>query len=274
MSISKVIIVDDLNELHSSSDSDCSDIRGCEHYERGCKMVCPVCDEIYDCRFCHDKVKMDYKLDIKLQHEINRHVVKEIVCSICKKKQQLSNKCITNDCNKKFGEYFCNHCCLFDDDGINKKLYHCDKCGICRIGPEENYYHCDDCNMCRGIECKELHKCTDLTDEVCPICSDLLHNSRNPITSLKCGHWIHIECLDELAKSGTHICPFCSKSFVDLSNYNIQLDSVISNVKMPDEYIKKKVDILCNECLKSNEVSFHFYGHKCPDCGTYNTRLK
>lgn len=31
--------------------------------------------------------------------------------------------------------------------------------------------------------------------------------------------------------------------------------------------------ILCNDCEKRGSASFHWFYHKCPQCGSYNTRL-
>ncbi|KAM7477825.1 hypothetical protein LguiA_026038 [Lonicera macranthoides] len=32
---------------------------GCSHYRRKCKIRAPCCDEIFDCRHCHNKAKWD-----------------------------------------------------------------------------------------------------------------------------------------------------------------------------------------------------------------------
>ena len=43
---------------------------------------------------------------------------------------------------------------------------------------------------------------------------------------------------------------------------------------LPAELKDKKVDILCNECLtKTKDAPFHFFGIKCQNCGTYNTKM-
>lgn len=43
-------------------------------------------------------------------------------------------------------QYTCLVCNLFDDE--DKDQYHCDGCGICRIGGRNNFFHCEVCNMC------------------------------------------------------------------------------------------------------------------------------
>ena len=43
----------------------------CIHYNRGCKLLAPCCDKFVLCRICHDDEN---------DHEINRHVIKQICC--------------------------------------------------------------------------------------------------------------------------------------------------------------------------------------------------
>lgn len=49
-------------------------------------------------------------------------------------------------------QYTCLVCNLFDDD--DKNQYHCDGCGICRIGGRNNFFHCEVCNMCLPLQLK------------------------------------------------------------------------------------------------------------------------
>jgi len=52
------------------------------------------------------------------------------------------------------------------------------------------------------------------------------------------------------------------------------LDYEIDSTPMPDEYRKKCVRILCNDCLEESETLFHIIGLKCmaDNCiGSYNT---
>ena len=42
----------------------------------------------------------------------------------------------------------------------------------------------------------------------------------------------------------------------------------------PKEILEKKVDIVCNECMKKSvDLNFNPYAMKCPKCGTYNTDI-
>ena len=53
-------------------------------------------------------------------------------------------------------QYFCYECKLFDDE--DKAQFHCDGCGICRIGGRENFFHCVTCNMCLPTHLEGKHK--------------------------------------------------------------------------------------------------------------------
>ncbi|KAM7526176.1 hypothetical protein LguiA_016078 [Lonicera macranthoides] len=47
---------------------------GCSHYRRRCKIRAPCCDEIFDCRHCHNKDK--------------------VICSMCNTEQDVQQNCI------------------------------------------------------------------------------------------------------------------------------------------------------------------------------------
>lgn len=49
-------------------------------------------------------------------------------------------------------QYTCLVCNLFDDE--DKNQYHCDGCGICRIGGKDRFFHCEVCNMCLPMQLK------------------------------------------------------------------------------------------------------------------------
>ncbi|XP_058227198.1 E3 ubiquitin-protein ligase RZFP34-like [Rhododendron vialii] len=57
---------------------------GCIHYRRKCKIRAPNCDEIFDCRHCHNEAKDTL----------------DIVC---------------------MGKYFCQKCKFFDDDPFDHR---------------------------------------------------------------------------------------------------------------------------------------------------------
>jgi RING finger and CHY zinc finger domain-containing protein 1 len=238
---------------------------GCEHYKRKCKLIMPCCNKAFSCRICHDNEMYDYNNDYKKAHKLgnNRFNIKEIICQFCSTRQKKSNKCV--NCNIIFGNYFCNICNLYDD--IDKQQFHCNKCGICRVGGRENFKHCDNCNLCIGINTD--HKCSKLGK--CSICLEDLQTSRQPLYFLKCNHTLHYNCFKEYIKTN-YKCPLCSKSIVDMTSHFSILDQHIQNTPLPDEYTNKFVDILCNDCNKYSNTKFHFIGLKCSLCNSYNTK--
>lgn len=208
-------------------------------------------------------------MDAKMSHSLDRFKVSELKCKSCSTVQGVSDKCKT--CGERFAKYFCRKCSLFDND-ITKKQFHCDKCGICRIGGSENFKHCDTCKCCVSIHSE--HKCqASALENDCAICLRSLFDSREGCVQLPtCGHILHKDCFSELSKH-KYQCPLCSKSFCNMWVHDRQLDSEIEATPMPDELKNKIVGILCNDCQKKTEVSYHILGAKCGDCMSYNTRL-
>lgn len=244
----------------------------CDHYSRGCSLVAPCCGKVFSCRLCHDDaVELDRDIPIKDKHKLDRSSIVEIVCNSCDTRQPVSNLCV--ECNKEFGKYYCSHCRLFDDD-TSKNQYHCEKCGFCRSRSlEEEYFHCDKCNICLPTSIKETHRCIDIKNTDCPVCLESLFLSTKPyVLTEKCDHPIHRHCLEQMLNNGNYKCPLCSISLVDMTKYNILIDNEIANNPMPEEYKDVEQKVLCNDCNKTSTVPFHFIGHKCSHCGSYNTK--
>jgi RING finger/CHY zinc finger protein 1 len=51
-----------------------------------------------------------------------------------------------------------------------------------------------------------------------------------------------------------------------------EMDTMMAQTPMPDEYRSVRVSILCQDCQARSTVPFHVVGHKCAACGGYNTR--
>ena len=66
-----------------------------------------------------------------------------------------TNICMS--CGVKFADYHCSKCNLWMD--LSKKPFHCDKCGICRVGGKDNFSHCDQCCMCISVSVIDTHNC-------------------------------------------------------------------------------------------------------------------
>ncbi|XP_047981793.1 E3 ubiquitin-protein ligase MIEL1-like [Salvia hispanica] len=242
---------------------------GCKHYRRRCKIRAPCCNEVYDCRHCHNEAT-SIQRNIYDRHDLVRSDVKQVICSVCDTEQPVAHACV--NCGVNMGEYFCNICKFYDDD-IEKRHFHCDDCGICRIGGRENYFHCKKCGSCYSISLHNNHLCVeDSMRHHCPICFEYLFDSLKDVTVMKCGHTMHSECYHELIKRDRFCCPICSKSIMDMSIAWKRIDEEIEATVMPEEYRYKKVWILCNDCNDTTEVYFHIIGRKCSHCESYNTR--
>ncbi|XP_057720465.1 probable E3 ubiquitin-protein ligase RZFP34 isoform X1 [Arachis stenosperma] len=244
---------------------------GCQHYRRRCCIRAPCCNEVFDCRHCHNEAKNDISIDQKLRHDIPRHQVKQVICSLCGTEQEVQQNCI--NCGVCMGKYFCETCKLFDDDQVSKQQYHCDGCGICRTGGRENFFHCYKCGCCYSILLKDGHPCIEgAMHHDCPVCFEYLFESRNDVTVMPCGHTIHKSCLKEMGEHHKYACPLCSKSVCDMSKVWEKFDLEMAAISMPEPYQNKMVWILCNDCCKTSRVQFHFVAQKCLNCKSYNTR--
>ena len=105
---------------------------GCAHYKRNIKLQCSACDRWYTCRFCHDEVE---------DHSLNRRETKNMLCMFCGYAQKASDVCAK--CEERAAWYYCDVCKLWDDDP-ERSIYHCDDCGICRVGQGlgKDFFHC------------------------------------------------------------------------------------------------------------------------------------
>ncbi|XP_059430407.1 E3 ubiquitin-protein ligase RZFP34-like [Corylus avellana] len=243
---------------------------GCSHYRRRCKIRAPCCSEIFDCRHCHNEAKNSMEIDPLEQHDLPRHEVEKVICSLCSTEQHVQQYCIS--CGVCMGKYFCAICKFFDDD-TSKIQYHCDECGICRTGGKENFFHCTKCECCISKLMEDGHHCVERAmHHDCPVCFEFLFDTLKGITILRCGHTIHHECVEEMKKHFRYSCPICSKSICDMSLVWAKLDQVIASTPMPEIYRNKMVWILCNDCGANSHLPFHVVAHKCLSCNSYNTR--
>lgn len=105
---------------------------GCKHYRRNVKLQCAACDRWYTCRLCHDEVE---------DHTLPRRETRHMLCMLCGRAQKASHTCV--GCNQSAASYYCNICKLWNDDR-NKPIYHCNDCGLCRVGLGlgKDFFHC------------------------------------------------------------------------------------------------------------------------------------
>ncbi|OTA57862.1 zf-CHY-domain-containing protein [Hypoxylon sp. EC38] len=234
---------------------------GCEHYRRNVKLQCSTCNRWYTCRFCHDKVE---------DHNLIRKDTKNMLCMFCGTAQRAGDVCVT--CGASAARYYCNICKLWNDDP-DKPVYHCNDCGICRIGRGigKDFFHCKTCCACIAIGQETDHKCIERsTDCDCPICGDYMFTSPKAVCFMKCGHSIHRQCLDQHMKVA-YKCPICNKSLANMELQFRNLDMAIQTQPMPPEFQDTRALVLCNDCSAKSSVKYHWLGLKCGVCSSYNT---
>ena len=238
-------------------------VLGCTHYQLNCKLECPTCLRWFPCRFCHDQEVTSHKLI--------RANVRHVLCMRCNVPQEPdTNYCV--NCDEELASYFCAKCVLYDNDPA-KHIYHCDKCGLCRLGLglDKDYFHCDVCNICLLIDLREHHKCvTNTTHCNCPICSEYLFTSVSKVVFMQCGHLIHQSCYDEMVKH-LYKCPVCKKTVVDAAAQFRILDLEIRLLPLPPPYNSWRCIISCNDCKGKSRCAYHIMGLKCKYCHSYNT---
>ncbi len=134
---------DDFVERIESADSDEKHL-GCEHYRRNVKLQCVVCERWYTCRLCHDEAET---------HVLPRYATRNMLCMLCGCAQRAGDTCVT--CGESAAHYYCGICKLWNDNP-NKPIYHCNDCGLCRIGQGigKDFFHC-------SVSCRLL--CNHLT---------------------------------------------------------------------------------------------------------------
>lgn len=280
-------------DLDEAMDDDIPEL-GCMHYKRNVKIQCFDCQRWFPCRHCHDQSN-----DLPFQHSLNRKKTQNMLCMLCQTPQPAAEVC--TNCGEYAAWYYCPKCKLWDNDS-NKRIYHCDDCGICRVGEGlgKDYVHCKRCNVCISISTSAAHPCIErATEGNCPLCLIPLFESRTPVVSLPCGHYMHGDCYKDLM-GVTYKCPVCSKSAVNMELQWRKLDDEIALQPMPDEdenlddvipHVEgrdgqdeaemeteaprqrrpREVWIGCNDCGSRSWTSFHWLGLKCQRCDSYNT---
>ncbi|KAL4785079.1 zinc-ribbon-domain-containing protein [Aspergillus varians] len=234
---------------------------GCTHYKRNVKLQCFDCKKWYTCRFCHDEIE---------DHHLNRPKTESMLCMLCGHAQPAAQYC--KRCGGLAAQYYCAMCKLWDNDA-SKSIYHCNDCGICRIGKGigKDFFHCKTCSVCLPISIETTHRCIERSTQCdCPICGDYMFTSPETVVFMRCGHSIHQRCLSEYSKS-SYRCPICSKTITNMEATFRNLDRTIQGQPMPADFKDTKAIITCNDCGTKSVVKYHWLGLRCDMCESYNT---
>lgn len=186
----------------------------CPHYERWMHSVHPATGAVVPCARC--VADEDPTFD--------RFSVSQMVCAFCACAQPLADACANPECTARGRRHrcFCAQCRLWQHDPY-ADVFHCDACGMCRVGHRCQYRHCEDCGMCvptryhpQTETTADAHCCTGgrATDNTCPVCYEGLAASYDPVVFLRCGHGVHHTCLTEWWRHGGVAamlggCPLC-----------------------------------------------------------------
>ncbi|CUS07246.1 unnamed protein product [Tuber aestivum] len=234
---------------------------GCSHYRRGVKLQCSTCGKWYTCRFCHDEDQ---------DHNLIRRETKNMLCMHCGRAQPAQQDC--RHCGVRSSRYYCDKCKLWDDDP-DKSIYHCNDCGICRIGKGlgKDFFHCKKCGVCMSISLEGEHRCIERSTECdCPICGEYMFTSTQTVVFMTCGHSIHQRCYYEHMRT-SYRCPTCARTIINMESQFRALDLEIETQPLPEPYKNWRCLIGCNDCSAKSNVPFHFLGLKCENCKSYNT---
>ncbi|PYH95875.1 CHY and RING finger domain protein [Aspergillus ellipticus CBS 707.79] len=234
---------------------------GCQHYKRNVKLQCHACKKWYTCRFCHDELE---------DHHLDRPKTENMLCMLCGQAQPAAQLC--GHCGERAAQYYCHACKLWDNDA-SKSIYHCNDCGICRIGQGlgKDFFHCKTCSVCLPISIENTHRCIERSTQCdCPICGDYMFTSPETVVFMRCGHSIHQKCLSEYAKN-SYRCPICTKTITNMESTFRNLDRTIESQPMPAEFKDTRAFIYCNDCGAKSIVKYHWLGLRCDMCESYNT---
>jgi len=234
---------------------------GCVHYKRNVKMLCAACNKWYTCRLCHDEAE---------DHTLPRRETRYMLCMLCQTPQAAAQTC--KNCLSEAACYYCAICKLWNNDP-DKSVYHCDDCGICRLGKGlgKDFFHCKTCSACMSIQAEMTHKCIEKSTKCdCPICGEYMFTSNQPVAFMKCGHSIHEACFTEWCNT-SYKCPICSKSIANMETQFRRLDHHIDEQPMPEEYRDNRAYVFCNDCNSRSITKYHWLGLKCSICESYNT---
>ena len=224
-------------------------------------FISPCCNKIYRCLSCHD---------LHEDHTINKKMITKILCPNCEKEQDKNVKC--DYCDTIYATFSCLECSIWN----NIEMYHCDDCGICRIGKREDYQHCIKCEMCLNKNSFSEHTCIQkIYKTSCPLCFEHLFNSQKKVVQFKCGHVSHQHCYEKHIKY-SYCCPLCRKSIChqdglkkiwDFYRYQMILQPT------PSEYKDWRSKVYCNDCCVDNIIPYSVTYNECIKCKGFNTQV-
>ena len=199
----------------------------CSHYKQEYEIYTKCCKKWYKCKSCHNK---------KNTHILDISKISRIKCLYCFKKQDPKQYCNNIECGKYLGIYYCKKCMIFNNNYIENKIFHCNKCNRCLNSNSEITTHCNICNCC--YENNLPHICSDnKLNNNCGICIENIIKPLEKLTILKCGHIIHKFCMDDyvnhsifVSKKKKIFCPICRDNILNIQNYSDYNSDMETNI--------------------------------------------
>ncbi|KAK1265541.1 hypothetical protein QJS04_geneDACA021306 [Acorus gramineus] len=190
---------------------------GCHHYRRRCRIRAPCCNEIFDCRHCHNEAK-----ELDCCHTL------------------LIEACITAG---SLASDYLTHTLLTPMSPVVALLggggsY------VLSVAPSRRHRKNSTIAMgvefagcCYSVLLKNSHSCVERAmHHDCPVCFEYLFESTNDVSVLPCGHTIHVKCLKEMQQHLQYACPLCSKSVCDMSKVWEMMDMEVAATPIPEVY--------------------------------------
>lgn len=292
----------------SSDSSDINTIKKCEHYSyKKCdKFYFSCCNKFINCVRCHNEI--DHK---PTNHKPILKYITCTKCNLLQKPSNKCENNECNIFFSKYYCDICSiwtdkniiHCidCGICRIGDKDSLFHCNSCETCFNGSKESHicinksYKEQICSYC-------LENIYDAQDSSISLkCNHIVHNKcLQNATKSKC--YTCPTCRKSIydidwssLKYLINIQPMINELFVGdivkcnvFGNLDFQINSIENNMYkgiFVGTYIHgifndkslikepKRVDIYCNDCNKTSNVLFHYLGHECIHCESFNTSL-
>jgi RING finger/CHY zinc finger protein 1 len=171
---------------------------------------------------------------------------------------------------------FSKTCCFKCRLLTHQQTVHCDQCGVCRVGKPGDFQHCARCDVCVRRESFVGHPCVPGAHRGnCPICCETMRvgQSADAVVVSLCGHPMHDKCLARYVEYDNYKCPLCSRLLGDMSKQFAELHDQVLAQPMPPTYSLARSRVRCICCSAVSVVPFHFLGHECLKCGSFNTQV-
>jgi len=204
------------------------DPEGCSHYRNKCELLAPCCNSYYRCHHCHND-EQDLTCGLLDRSASNITTIRCVECQCVQKTPAKSCR----ECGIQFAEYICHDCSLYRQADLVNGIFHCEDCGICRIGKGlgegGTHWHCLSCCACLpNCIAKDEHtkicRPDSLKDECC-ICFENMHQSTDECCiGPYCGHFLHKSCLTAYLHTKKSYCPLCLQPLIKKDEASVEIE--------------------------------------------------